>query len=98
MPDVCVDLEYIKPLELYKSQKPYWLFVGKPAGVQDQITNVELELASKVPVHDFLKHGQDFKSFDNEDLIQSQYLPQVEKVLYDAIPYATRVHIFDWRT
>ncbi|KAF5228607.1 hypothetical protein FAUST_10975 [Fusarium austroamericanum] len=51
--DTVADLCFIKDLQLYKREKPYLLFVGKPASAEhEKHTNVELETVSNVPVHD----------------------------------------------
>ena len=106
-------LGFLKPLDLYKMENPYWLFIGKPKNAPDvDITNVETERVS-VPVCDvrnheidyslekqgfqFIIHKHTFQSFDDEQRLRQEYLPQVEKTIRDIIPEAERVHIYDWR-
>ncbi|KAF4959029.1 hypothetical protein FGADI_1907 [Fusarium gaditjirri] len=112
--DTVAELSFIKDLDLYKQEKPYLLFVGKPANAENaKHTNIELETVPNIPVHDvrdrhheytvdehgfqFVTHEQTFSDFDNENLINQHYLPEVEKVIYDNVPYAKKVFVFDWR-
>ncbi|CAG7555136.1 unnamed protein product [Fusarium equiseti] len=112
--DAVADLCFIKELDRYRHEKPYLLFVGKPASAEnEQNTNVELETVTDIPIHDvrgsqhkyniddhgfqFVSHQQTFSDFENEDLIDQQYLPQVQKVISENIPYAKKVFVFDWR-
>ncbi|KAL8358302.1 hypothetical protein RB601_009626 [Gaeumannomyces tritici] len=112
--EVSVSLEFIKRLELYEREKPYWLFVGKPDHLDDsKLTNVELEVVPGIPAHDvrndghsytldehgfqFVTHQQSFSDFDDEEAIRTHYLPQVEEVIRQNVPYAKRVLLFDWR-
>ncbi|KAI8960372.1 hypothetical protein F5Y11DRAFT_349625 [Daldinia sp. FL1419] len=112
--DTKVELRFIKPLSKYKTEKPYWLFVGRPSEFSEiDLTNVELETVPGIPLHDirndgesytlddhgfqFVKHDQTFVEFDDEKLIESEYLPQVEKVIRDNVPDAQKVFVFDWR-
>ncbi|OTA64111.1 hypothetical protein K449DRAFT_432627 [Hypoxylon sp. EC38] len=106
-----VQLRFLKPLEKYQNEKPYWLFVGKPDGVD--MTNVSLEAVSGIPIHDvrgeeqnyeldkhgfqFISHGLNFEAFHDDQQIESQYLPQVEEMILKNIPYAKKVFIFNWR-
>ncbi|KAI0837551.1 hypothetical protein F5Y06DRAFT_270740 [Hypoxylon sp. FL0890] len=106
-----VQLRFLKPLEKYQNEKPYWLFVGKPDGVD--VTNVSLEAVSGIPVHDvrgeeqnyeldkhgfkFVSHGIDFEAFNDDQRIEGEYLPQVEEMILKNIPYATKVSVFNWR-
>ena len=51
--DMTVQLQFLKRLDIYQREKPYWLFVGKPGDVPDaKITHVEMEAVSGIPVHD----------------------------------------------
>ncbi|KAL6881403.1 hypothetical protein J3F83DRAFT_722158 [Trichoderma novae-zelandiae] len=107
-------LGFIKPLELYDNEKPYWLFLAKPDHRPDvELTNVQLDVITGIPLHDvrghedsysleehgfqFIKTNQTFQAFDSEQRIIDEYLPQVEKVIRENIPYAEKIHIYDWR-
>ena len=111
---VSAQLGFLKPLDLYKTEKPYWLFIGKPEKAPDvDLTNVVIETISGIPVCDvrnhessytldengfqFITHNQTFDSFHNEQLIRNEFFPQVEKVIKNCMPYAERIHIYDWR-
>ncbi|KAI1137150.1 hypothetical protein F5Y05DRAFT_79894 [Hypoxylon sp. FL0543] len=106
-----VQLRFLKPLEKYKREKPYWLFVGKPDGAD--VTNVSLEAVSGIPIHDvrgeernyeldehgfkFFSHNLDFEDFHDDQRIEREYLPQVEKMMLEKIPSANKVFVFNWR-
>ncbi|KAI0149944.1 hypothetical protein F4776DRAFT_603916 [Hypoxylon sp. NC0597] len=106
-----VQLRFLKPLEKYQNEKPYWLFVGKPDGVD--MTNVTLEAVSGIPIHDvrgeeqnyeldkhgfqFISHGLNFEAFHDDQRIEREYLPQVEEMILKNIPYAKKVFVFNWR-
>ncbi|KAK0721788.1 hypothetical protein B0T26DRAFT_644479, partial [Lasiosphaeria miniovina] len=45
----------------------------------------------------FIRHGQTFEEFGNGELIEKEYIPQVENVILDNVPGAERVFVFDWR-
>jgi hypothetical protein len=45
----------------------------------------------------FVKHSQSFTDFGNAEDVDKSFIPQVEKVILDNIPYAERVVVFDWR-
>jgi hypothetical protein len=109
-----IQLQFLKRLDIYEHQKPYWLFVAKPENVPDaKLTNVEMESVPGIPVHDvrhseedyridthgfqFVSHDQTFHDFDDESLVQEEYVPQVEKLIKSCIPNAEKVFVFDWR-
>lgn len=111
---LAIELHFLKPLDLYQHEEPYWPFAGKPVAAKDaDITNVELESISDIPLHDvrnheqvyelemhgfqFIKHDQTFTAFEDAHHVEEEYLPRVEKVILDNVSYATRVYIFDWR-
>lgn len=113
MADTFAQLGFMKPLDLYKKEKPYWLFIGKPETAPEvDVTNVVTEPVS-VPVCDvrnreadytletqgfqFIKHDHTFQSFEDEQLLKQVYLPQVEKTIRDVISDAEKVLIYDWR-
>ncbi|KAK3988948.1 hypothetical protein QBC44DRAFT_397215 [Cladorrhinum sp. PSN332] len=104
---------FLRPLDLYKTAKPYWLFIGKPDHARDiETTNVETEIR-EVNVSDvrgredgfvldehgfqFIKHDIAFQAFDDQARIVSEYLPRVERVIKDCIPHVTRTLVYDWR-
>lgn len=63
--DIQVKLEFLKPLELYKLEKPYRLFIGKPPQAPNiPLTNVEMEEISGINVMD--ARGQEPK-FDLDE-------------------------------
>lgn len=113
MANTIAELSFLKPLDKYGEEKPYWLFIGKPKNAPDvDTTNVVTEFV-KVPIHDvrgneseyaldkqgfqFIVHGHKFQSFEDEDLIVQEYLPQVEETIRSTIPGVDKVVIYDWR-
>ncbi|KAL9124331.1 MAG: hypothetical protein Q9217_006331 [Psora testacea] len=114
MTTVTAQLGFIKPLDLYTKEKPYWLFLGRPEHMPDvDLTNVKTDTIAGIPLHDvrgredsysldkygfrFIKTNQTFQAFDNEQRIIDEYLPQAEKLIKNNIPYAEKIHIYDWR-
>lgn len=110
--EATVSLQFLKPLELYKREKPFRLFIGvdKAAGTRD--TNVETEEKSvtatnirsfrknfKLDYHGFqpLTHKLDFNKWKDKDQVETVFLKDVEKLLLDSIEGSYRVFIFDWR-
>ncbi|KAI1409003.1 hypothetical protein F5Y13DRAFT_182363 [Hypoxylon sp. FL1857] len=106
-----IQLRFLKPLEKYQHEKPYWLFVAKPN--EADMTNVALEAVPGIHVHDvrgeeenykldehgfqFVSHGLDFEAFHDNQRIEREYLPQVEEMILKNIPYAEKVFVFNWR-
>ncbi|CAK7235401.1 hypothetical protein SCUCBS95973_009257 [Sporothrix curviconia] len=108
------ELEFIQPLDLYAKEKPYWLFLANARDQPNlRETNV-VETKVNVPVEDirgresqfrletngfqYVKHGQTFTDFDDASRIVAEFLPQVQQLIQDHIPYAERVYVYDWRT
>ena len=53
MATLTAQFDFIKPLDLYKREKPYRLFLGKPEGAPDyNPTNVQYDRESGIPIHD----------------------------------------------
>ncbi|EEP78484.1 predicted protein [Uncinocarpus reesii 1704] len=114
MGTITAQLNFLKPIDSYKTEKPYWLFIGKPETAPDvDLTNVVTETVTDIPVHDvrgheekysldehgfqFIKHNQTFQAFEDEERIKTEFLPQVEKVIRENVPYVERVLVYDWR-
>jgi hypothetical protein len=110
---VQVNLEFLKPLDKYKTEKPYRLFVGLPDASDDfPVTNCETEEFC-VSLHDIrgrennynldehgfqcIRYTHAFSSWDDAESIDTQYLPQVEKSIRENIPDARRVVVYNWR-
>ncbi|KAJ4024688.1 hypothetical protein NW752_003241 [Fusarium irregulare] len=82
-------------------------------GKNETNTNVELETVRDIPLRDvrgisdsftldkhgfqFIAHQQTFCDFEDEDLVKQLYLEEVKEVIQFHVPYAKKVHIFDWR-
>ena len=113
MMSTTAQLGFIKPLDLYKREKPYVLFLGRPEDMPDvDVTNVQSETI-EVPLNDirgdestytldehgfqYIEHHHTFQAFDTEARIIEDYLPEVERLIRDKVPYATKVHVYDWR-
>jgi len=76
-------------------------------------TNVKLDTVRDIPLHDvrgkesqynleqhgfkFIKNHHTFKQFHDQDQIVADYLPQVEELIKRHVPYAEKIHIYDWR-
>jgi hypothetical protein len=111
--DVTAPVHFIKWLPLYEREKPFNIFINLPEDAKDTRTNnLEFDIKDTT-FHDvrgeesdftlddhgfaFLKYQHDFKNFDNREAVESEYLPQIEKMVKEKIPGADRVALFDWR-
>jgi hypothetical protein len=105
-------LQFIKWTELYKTEKPYQIFIDLPLTAPR--TNVKFEVkdvlfrdirGSETDL-DIDKHGfimRTTKNFEDVDenpcahRIEKVYLPEVEELLKREVKEVDRVKIFDWR-
>ncbi|KAK4445512.1 hypothetical protein QBC34DRAFT_306915 [Podospora aff. communis PSN243] len=108
-----VSINFLKRLELYKTEKPFRIHVGQPAGLPEmRTTNIETEpkivmltdVRGKegdynLDTHgfQFVTHHQEFSSFTEAQAVEKEYLPEVETVILDNVPGADRAVVFDWR-
>lgn len=76
-------------------------------------TNIETEEKEDIPVEDIrdkrdqftldthgfeaFTHAMRFEDFEKDELVQTEYLKEVEEVIRKRIPEATEVFVFDWR-
>ncbi|EPE03631.1 hypothetical protein F503_01889 [Ophiostoma piceae UAMH 11346] len=61
MATLTAQFDFIKPLDLYKREKPYRLFLGKPEGTPGyNPTNVQYDRESDIPIHDIRGKESEF--------------------------------------
>lgn len=105
-------LQFIKWTDLYKTDRPYQIFIDLPDSTPR--TNVEFEVKEVVfrdvrgqedsyelDTHGFmLRHSKEIEGFGNDptpEFIEKEYLPSVEELIKKEVKGADRVKIFDWR-
>lgn len=105
-------LQFIKWNEVYKTEKPYQIFIDLPPSTPR--TNVDFEARDVVfrdirgseerfdlDTHGFMMRNVGEVEGLNEDpttaLMEKVYLPSVEELLKREVEGADRVKIFDWR-
>ncbi|KAF4912271.1 Aspirochlorine biosynthesis protein N [Colletotrichum fructicola] len=109
------EVDYLKRLPLYQTEKPFQLFV--PIDEQDpdaRSTNLVFEkkkqtfidIRERVGEFSLDSHGfqvetapseLDPQSFEDQQLIKTQYLPEIEKLFKSLGSNSDKVFIFDWR-
>jgi len=111
---ILAQFNFLKPLDLYNTEKPYWLFIGKPdSDPKVETTNVVTNMVTGIMVKDvrgyeseftldkqgfrFITHNQTFKSFDDEEKVKTEFLPEVERIIKDHVHSTSRVLVYDWR-
>ncbi|KIM98973.1 hypothetical protein OIDMADRAFT_146645 [Oidiodendron maius Zn] len=105
-------LQFIKWTDLYKTEKPYQMFIDLPPSTPR--TNVDFEVKDvlfrdirgseaeiDIDEHGFMMRNiKDIEGLDNNpstDQIERLYLPVVEELLRREVKGVDRVKIFDWR-
>jgi hypothetical protein len=105
-------LQFIKWTDLYKTEKPYQIFIDLPPNARR--TNVAFEnrdvlfrdirgneAAFDLDTHGFImRNVGEVKGLDGElgtAYMEQVYLPAVEELLKREVEGADRVRIFDWR-
>ena len=105
-------LRYIKDLELYQKEKPYYFSKLIPTGLND--TNIEYEEGPEQRIADVRGHEEQFTlddhgfcflkweppkvDWDSESDIVTTYLPAVQALVTQHLgPGLISCEIFDWR-
>lgn len=105
-------LQFIKWTDLYKTEKPYQIFIDLPPDAPR--TNVDFEVKDVVfrdirgneGAFDLDNNGFIMRTFEgvkgldetpSAEFIQNVYLPAVKELLKREVEGADRVEIFDWR-
>lgn len=105
-------LQFIKWTDLYKTEKPYQIFIDLPPDAPR--TNVDFEVKDVVfrdirgdeEAFDLDNNGFIMRTFEevkgldeapSTEFIQNVYLPAVKELLKREVEGADRVEIFDWR-
>ena len=105
-------LQFIKWTDLYKTEKPYQIFIDLPSSTPR--TNVDFEVKDVtfrdirgketsfgLDTHGFMMHNTeetvDLDEDPTAEFMEKVYLPIVEKLVRKEVKGADRVKIFDWR-
>ncbi|MCJ1405772.1 hypothetical protein MMC11_009002, partial [Xylographa trunciseda] len=110
---VHVPLKFLKWQDLYETEKPFQIFINIPKDAADpRDTNLVFENVN-VPVHDirtcprpfsldgngfvYLKHTTNVTTFSNREVVERDYLPEIESLLKATLDEVDRIFFFDWR-
>ncbi|MCJ1393440.1 hypothetical protein MMC18_006315 [Xylographa bjoerkii] len=110
---VNVTLKFLKWQDLYESEKPFQIFINIPKDADDlRDTNLVFENVS-LPIRDirnyphqisldgngfiYLKHVTNVTMFSNREVVEREYLPEIEALLKSKLDDVDRVFCFDWR-
>lgn len=112
MPDVETSFKFLKWLDLYRTEKPFVSFIDIPEDAQDKRDNNlhfedrttkvsdirSNELKYTLDDHGFMVRWNkiDLPSYDSQN-VRASYLPEVEKLLKEAVDGVDEVFFFDWR-
>ena len=97
MATVTAKLNFIKPLDLYTKEKPYWLFIGKPEhGPDVELTNVKTETIDGISLHDVRGHEANFcldehgfQFIENNQTFQA--FDSEQRIIDEYLPQAEKV-------
>jgi hypothetical protein len=111
--DVSAPVKYIKWQSLYEKERPFYSFVEVPKDVPDQrTTNIVYEdrdtffhdtrgEQSKFTLDNhgftFRRHEFDFDDWENQQKVEEEYLPEVERIIKTNVEGADKIFFFDWR-
>ena len=111
--DVRAEVRYAVWSDLFKSEKPFEVFVGLPEDAKDcRKSNVVFENTETL-VRDvrgkedqftlnengfkYCKHRTAVENFDQQDVVKEKYLPEMEAFIRKEVEDVDRVFFFDWR-
>jgi hypothetical protein len=61
MAPVTAQLGFIRPLDVYAKEKPYWLFIGRPEHMPNlDLTNVKTDAVTGIPLRDVRGHEAEY--------------------------------------
>jgi hypothetical protein len=111
--DVASNAKFLQWHDLYEREKPFHIFVEVPPHAKDQRrTNLIYEdreiifhdVRGREPAYNLNEHGFAFhkqkilfEDFENAPAVQSEYLPEMERILKEEVDGVDKVFIFDWR-
>jgi hypothetical protein len=106
-------VKFIQWQELYEYEKPFQIFIDPPKGAKDQRTTnliyedrtinvVDIrgeESTYSLDDHGFTyrHHESTFDDFEKRDAVETEYLPEMERVLKSEVDGVDKVYFFDWR-
>ena len=106
-------LDFISPLDLYKTQKPYRIFSQDLTAHGRPRSNIELENHQGIFIQDIrgredqfsldehgfqpISHTINFNAFDDPARISGEFLDQVEELILNKIPGVKGSYLYDWK-
>lgn len=113
MPDVTAPLKFLTWQPLYATEKPFQIFTNIPASAPDQRTTNLVFSDHRMLIRDvcchtppshidekgfvYRKHETAVMDFENREVVEGVYLPEVEALLRRELEGVDRVFFFDWR-
>lgn len=110
MEDVTTQFSYFQWKDLYKKEKPYYLYIDHPEdmpranfetshGPVETVRNLRgLENQFNLDDNGFtVKHQQFSLEVINQETVTKQYLPSLEKLINETIGEDCEIVWFDWR-
>ena len=111
--DLAITLQFLQWQDLYKTEKPFQIFINVPKDAKDpRNTNLLFESVNvkvldvrgqsgkyTLDDHGFIyrQHTTSISSFTDRKSVVDNYLPEVEALLRKEIDGVDRVFFFDWR-
>ncbi|KAM5343508.1 hypothetical protein ACJ41O_012045 [Fusarium nematophilum] len=109
--DARAQFAYFQWSEKFNEEKPYYLYMDPPKGLPT--SNFSMLQGAAELVHDLSQNAQDFNLDDHgfmvaqqslcvdkfdQETVERDYLPSLEKVIRDAVGQEAEIVWFDWRT
>jgi len=111
--DAVGSIKYLKWKSLYHHEKPFNIFLDPPKDAKDQrTTNLTYEdretYFRDVRGHEssfsldgngfiFRRYSLTFDNFEDPKAVETEYLPEVERIIKQEVEGADKIFIFDWR-
>jgi len=106
-------VKFIKWQQLYEREKPFQVFIDPPKDAKDHRTTNLVYEDRDVVFHDvrgqeknfdldnqgfaFCHHNLKFEDFENNEAVERDYLPEIERIIKAEVDGADKVFFFDWR-
>lgn len=111
--NLTASLDFLSPLTLYETQKPYRIFSQDLAAHGRPRSNIELEKHQGIFIHDIrgredqfsldehgfqpISHTIKFTAFDDPARISGEFLDEVEELIMNNIPGVKGLYLYDWK-
>lgn len=111
--DLTATLKFLSWQPLYETEKPFQIFMNLPPDVPDQRTTNLVFEDHQVRIRDvrntkqpasinekgfiYRRHETSVTDFTSREVVEKQYLPEVEELLRKELEGVDKVFFFDWR-